>query len=132
MKRLTIVAMTVLFLANAPIERAHAGWFFLTEKVSSRGNSLATSKTFSTQAACVAKSQTSGIVVQGCVSDCDPANPTSEYFLEEEISGSFHGFGPYGFDADCEAGTSSAATAAIPNVTILSPCMFVTAKTACH
>jgi hypothetical protein len=133
MKKLTatIVAMTALFLANAPT--ANAGWFFLTEKVTSRGSSLATSSVYSTQAACVTKSEAGGIIViQGCVSSCDPANAKSQYFLEQEVNGRFTGFGPYGYEADCEAGSESAAAAAIPGVTIMATCTFVAAKRACQ
>jgi hypothetical protein len=133
MKKLTmtIVAMTALFLANAPTARAD--WFYLTEKVTRKGDSLATSSMFSTQAACVASSQTAGIIViQGCVSACDPANPRSQYFLEEEINGSFRGFGPYGYEAGCLGGSTSAAAAAMPDVNIVPTCTFVVARHACQ
>jgi len=128
---ITIVAMTALFLANAPTAQA-VGWFYLTEKVTTTGNQLATSKVFSTQAACTTKSQAGGIILlQGCVPDCDLANPKSEYFLEQEIGGSFHGFGPYGFQSDCEAGSSSAAAAVSATVHISATCTFVSASHAC-
>jgi hypothetical protein len=126
----TIVAMTALFLANTP--SAHAvGWFYLTEKVTTTGNQLATSKVFSTQAGCEAKAQTANPLLQDCVPNCDLANPKSEYFLEQEINGSFHGFGPYGFEADCEAGSTAAAAAVSPGVNISASCTFVEASHNC-
>ena len=132
MKKLTvtIVAMTALFLANAP--SAHAvGWFYLTEKVTKTGNQVAESKVFSTLAGCEAKAQTASPLLQDCVADCDLANPKSQYFLEQEIGGTFHGFGPFGFQADCQTGTSAAAAAVSPGVNIIESCTFVAARQAC-
>ena len=143
MKKLTttIVAITALFLANAPgalAAKAHGGgsgvsWFYLTEIVTSTGNQLTTSSLFSTQAACTTASQAGGVIlVQGCVPDCNPASPTSEYFLEQSVSGKFHGFGPYGFESDCEAGSlaGAAAVSANSNVSVSATCTEVTARKA--
>ena len=129
MKKLTttIVAMSALFVANAPI--AHAAYFYVTEKVSSRGDSLATSNTYSTLAACETKAQAASNLVQDCVSSCDPANPKSQYFLEQVTNGSYQGFGPYGFQADCENGIADAVGAGMTN--ILSSCTFVASKSRC-
>jgi hypothetical protein len=136
----TIVAMTALFLAaNAPSAlagKAHGGasgvtWFYLTEKVTSTGNTLTTSSSFSTQAACTTASEAGGVIlVQGCVADCDPANPTSEYFLEQSVNGKYQGFGPYGFDSDCEAGSVAGAAAVSSNtsVSVSATCTFVVAR----
>jgi hypothetical protein len=111
---------------------AHAvGWFFLTEKVTTTGNQVAESKVFSTLAGCQAKAQTASPLLQACAADCDLANPRSQYFLEQEISGTFHGFGPFGFQADCQTGTSAAAAAVSPGVNIQESCTFVAARHAC-
>ena len=137
---MTIVAMTALFLAaNAPsvlAAKAHGGgsgvsWFYLTEIVTTTGNQLTTSSLFSTQAACTTASQAGGVIlVQGCVADCDPAHPTSQYFLEQAVNGKFHGFGPYGFESDCDAGSlaGAAAVSANSNVSISATCTAVTAR----
>lgn len=144
---ITIVAMTALFLAaNAPSAlagkshggKSHGGgsgvgWFYLTEIVTSTGNTLTTSSVFSTQAACTTASEAGGVIlVQACVADCDPANPRYEYFLEQEINGKFHGFGPYGFESDCEAGSAAgaAAVSANTNVGISATCTSITARKA--
>jgi len=137
---ITIVAMTALFLANAASAHSKGGggstvgWFYLIEIGTSTGNTLTTSSVFSTQAACTTASAAGGqVVVQGCVADCDPAHPTSEFFLEQDISGKFHGFGPYGFEADCEAGSElgAAAVSANSNDKIQATCTSVTARHAC-
>jgi hypothetical protein len=139
---ITIVAMTALFVAaNAPsalAAKAHGGgsgvsWFYLTEIVTTTGNQLTTSSLFSTQAACTTASQAGGVIlVQGCVADCDPANSKSEYFLEQSVNGKFHGFGPYGFESDCEAGSlaGAAAVSANTSVSISATCTSVTARKA--
>jgi hypothetical protein len=145
MKKLTITiaVMTALFLANAPSALAGkprgggsgVSWFYLTEIVTTTGNKLTTSPVFSTQAACTTASEAGGVIlVQGCVADCDPANPRAEYFLEQEINGKFHGFGPYGFQSDCEAGSVSGAAAVAANsaVHVLTSCTAVTAHHACN
>jgi hypothetical protein len=138
---ITIVAMTALFLAaTAPSALAKhgggsgVGWFYLTEIVTTTGNQLTTSAVFSTQAACTTASEAGGVIlVQGCVADCDLANPTSEFFLEQEVNGKFHGFGPYGFQSDCEAGSVSGAAAVSANsaVHVNASCTEVTAHHAC-
>lgn len=141
---ITIVAATALFLANGPSALAGkskgggggsgVGWFYLTEIVTSTGNQLTTSSLFPTQAACTTASQAGGVIlVQGCVADCDLANPRSQFFLEQSISGKFHGFGPYGFESDCEAGSlaGAAAVAANSNVSVSATCTQVTSRHAC-
>ena len=129
MKKLTttIVAMTALFVANAPI--AHAAYFYVTEKVTSKGNSLATSITYSTLAACETKAQAASNLVQDCVSSCDSANAKSQYYLEQVTNGSYQGFGPYGYRTDCEDGIADAVAAGMTNV--LSTCTLVASKSRC-
>ena len=130
MKKLTvtIVAMIALYLATAPT--AYAAYFYVTEKVSSKGYTLlSTSITYSTLAACETKAQAASSLVQGCVSSCDSANPKSEYFLEQVTNGSYHGYGPYGYQADCEDGIADAAAAGMTNV--MASCTFVDAKSRC-
>lgn len=127
MKKLSVLAMFVSLLVSAPL--AHASYFYVTETLARGNESLSTSRIYSTQAACETKSQQVSNLVQDCVSTCDPANPKSEYFLEQVTNGSYQGFGPYGYQADCEAGIQDAAAAGMTNV--MATCTFVAAKTKC-
>jgi hypothetical protein len=134
MKKLTvtIVVMTALFIVAAAPSAHAVGWFYLTVKVTKTGNQVSESKVFSTLAGCEAKAQTASPLLEDCVVDCDLANPLSQYFLEQEIDGTFHGFGPFGLQADCQTGSSAAATAVSPGVNILETCTFVSARHACN
>jgi hypothetical protein len=136
MKKLTIFAMTAWFLIYAPI--AHAAYFYLTAGVDLDNDGdpkLSTSASFSTLAACQAALPATA--VQGCVANCAPASP-SQYFLEQfsdgdkddGFKGLYHGVGPYGYQADCEAGIANAAAAGITNV--LAACTVVTSKHNCR
>jgi hypothetical protein len=133
MKRLIVIALGALFLAYAPI--AHASWFYLTEGADTDAdgdNPLSTSREVSSLASCQAAAAAATGVVQGCVTTCDPANPTSGWFLEQAGDNDsdgpkgFRGMGPYGFQSDCEAGIADAVNAGMNNV--LSACTLVTAK----
>jgi hypothetical protein len=128
MKKLSVFAMTASLLAFAPM--VHAGYFYVTEKTVKGSPSVSTSITYSTLSACESKAQAATNLIQDCVSSCDPANPKSEYFLEQVTNGSYQGFGPYGFQMDCEAGIEDAAAAGMTNV--MTTCTFVAAKTKCR
>ena len=129
MKRLIIIAMGVCFLAYAPVARAN--WFYLTEGADADAdgdNPLSTSRTYSTLAACNTKAAAATGAVQGCVATCDPANPTTGWFLEQlgDPPQGYHGMGPYGFQADCNAGIADAVAVGITNV--MAACTKITAK----
>jgi hypothetical protein len=133
MKRLIIIAMGVCFLAYAPVARA--SWFYLTEGGDADAdgdNPLTTSRTYSTQATCNAKAAAATSVVQGCVTNCDPANPANAWFLEQvgdnDSDGprGYRGMGPYGFQADCNAGIADAVGAGMTSV--MAACTLVTAR----
>jgi hypothetical protein len=137
MKKLTIFAVTAWFLISAPI--AHAGYFYLTAGVDLDNDGdpkLSTSASFSTLAACQAALPATAF--QGCVASCDPTNPSVEYFLEQfsdgdkddGFKGLYHGVGPYGYQADCEAGIADAAAAGMTDV--LAACTVVTSKHSCR
>jgi hypothetical protein len=127
MKKLTIFAMTAWCLVYAPM--AHASYFYVTEKVAKGNASLSTSITYSTLAACQTKAQNATNLVQDCVSSCDPANSKSQYFLEQVTNGSYRGYGPYGYQADCEAGITDAFAAGMTNV--MASCTLVLTKSRC-
>jgi hypothetical protein len=123
-----------------PPTNAKAGWFYVTaifhQDTDNDGDApLFDSNTFSTLAGCQAKSAIARNLIQDCVSNCDPANPNSGWYLEEfgdaDADGNrkFEGFGPYGFQADCEAGIADAISAGITNV--LSQCVLIHMQRAC-
>ncbi|HEV2170625.1 MAG TPA: hypothetical protein VGR40_06740, partial [Candidatus Binatus sp.] len=119
--------MAVLFLAYAPVARA--SWFYLVEGAGTHtaSDTLSTSRPVSSLTSCQAAAATATGLVQDCVTTCDPANPSSAWFLEQLTpKGSFHGMGPYGFESDCEAGIADAVAAGMTNV--MSACTLVTAK----
>jgi hypothetical protein len=133
MKRLIIIAIGVCFLAYAPVARA--SWFYLTEGVDTDAdgdNPLSVSRTYSTQATCNAKAAAAAGVVQDCVATCDPAHPANQWFLEQagdnDADGpkGYRGMGPYGFQADCNAGIADADAAGMTNV--LAACTLVTSR----
>lgn len=137
----TIVAMTALFLANAPGALAgHSsgggstvGYFYLTEIGTATSVELTTSTVFSTLSACTTASEAGGqVVVYQCAADCAPPS-TTVFFLEQAINGKFHGYGPYGFESDCEAASESGAAAVSANSgDQVDPfCTSVTAKHGC-
>ena len=100
-------------------------------------NPLTMSRTYSTQAACDAKAAATTGLVQGCLASCDPANPANEWFLEQlgdnDSDGpkGYRGMGPYGFQADCNAGIADAVAAGMTD--IMPACTLVIARkvTAC-
>jgi hypothetical protein len=133
MKKLLIIAIGFCFLSYAPVARA--GWFYLTAGADADAdgdNPLGTSRTFSTLAACNTKAAAATNLVQGCVADCDPANPGSGWFLEQLGDGDkdapqgYRGMGPYGFQSDCNAGIADAVALEMTNV--MAACTLVTAK----
>ena len=133
-KPITLAIMLCLLIYAATV---HAGYFFVTAGADTDNDGdtlLSASKSYSTLAACQAALPAT--VVQGCVANCDRANPSSEYFLEEigdgdndGFKGLFHGLGPYGFQADCEAGITDAAAA---GANVLSSCTIITQKRRCR
>lgn len=124
-----------------PPTNAKPGWFYVTalfqqDKDNDGDAPLFDSNTFSTLAACQAKSAMARNLIQDCVTNCDPANPYTGWYLEQGLGDSdadgnrkFEGFGPYGFEADCEAGIADALSAGITSV--LPQCMFMTMRQAC-
>jgi hypothetical protein len=117
------------------------GWFYVTALFQQDNDNdgdapLFDSNTFSTLTRCQTKSAMAHNLVQDCVPNCDPANPYSAWYLEEAMGDAdadgnrkFEGFGPYGFQSDCEAGIADAISAGITSV--LSQCVFIRMQRAC-
>jgi hypothetical protein len=78
------------------------------------------SRVFPTLAGCESAAGTGTGVFQDCVARCDPANPTTAYFLEQQFDGDsgdprrtpMQAIGPYGFLKDCQAAITTIAPAA--------------------
>lgn len=137
MKKRAVFAMLCLLFYAAT---AHASYFFVTANFAldtdNDGDAkLSTSTMYSTLAACEAALPTTAI--QGCVANCDPANPNSEYILEEfadndhdGFKGMYLGVGPYGYLADCDAGILDAIAGGVTNV--LPYCAFMSRNRRCR
>jgi hypothetical protein len=137
MKKLAVFAMTCCLLVYAATARA--GYFFVTANFALDTDhdgdaKLSTSTTYSTLTACEAALPATA--VQGCVANCDPANPSSEYILEEfadndndGFKGLYRGVGPYGYQADCETGIADVIAAGVTNV--LPYCAFMSKSRRC-
>lgn len=102
------------------------GYFYVTASADTDSDGdamLSVSRVFPTLAGCETAAGAATGVFQHCVPRCDPANPTTAYFLEQQFDGDsadpkslIQAIGPYGFLSDCEAAITMAPGAGITDL----------------
>jgi hypothetical protein len=136
-KMKSIFVTVILLGALALTLPAQAGYSYLAGAADkdTDGDGTLSTVVFSTLSACQSAAAAASNVVQGCFSTCDPANPKSAMYLEQQgdndgdSSRFMNGVGPYGFLADCDAGIADAQAAGYTDVQ--SQCVRILSRKAC-
>lgn len=129
MKALTVIILAVALATGPAYARKSSssgsgtggGYFYVTAGVDTDSDgdaNLVASAVFSTEAACETSAASASDLIQGCVATYDPANPKTDYYMEQKVPTKFvyQPIGPYGFEGDCEAGIGLASSVGITNV----------------
>jgi hypothetical protein len=136
-KMKSIFVTMILLGALALTLPAQAGYSYLAGALDkdADGDGTLSTVVFSTLAGCQSAAAAASNVVQGCFSTCDPANPKSAMYLEQQgdndndSSRFMNGVGPYGFLADCDSGIADAQAAGYTD--LMSQCVRIQSRKAC-